>query len=47
MKRDEGRERERKREISYLPNPPIGQDMTEGHFLSGVFTGLNSEFYFS
>ena len=22
--------------ISYLPNPPLGQDMTQGQFLSGV-----------
>ena len=29
------------------PTPPLGQDMTQGHFLSGVLTGLNSEFSFS
>ena len=23
-------------EWSYLPAPPLGQDMTQGHFLSGV-----------
>ena len=22
--------------VSYLPNPPLGQDMTQDHFLSGV-----------
>ena len=22
--------------ISYLPTPPLGQDMTQGHFLSRV-----------
>ena len=22
--------------LSYLPNPPLGQDMTQGQFLSGV-----------
>ena len=22
--------------ISYLPTPPLGQDMTQGQFLSGV-----------
>ena len=22
--------------LSYLPTPPIGQDMTQGQFLSGV-----------
>ena len=31
----------------YLPTPPLGQDMTQGQFLSGVYTGLNSEFSFS
>ena len=31
----------------YLPTPPLGQDMTQGQFLSGVLTGLNSEFSFS
>ena len=28
------------------PTPPLGQDMTQGQFLSGVLTGLNSEFSF-
>ena len=23
-------------ELSYLPTPPLGQDMTQGQFLSGV-----------
>ena len=32
---------------SYLPTPPLGRDMTQGQFLSGVLTGLNSEFSFS
>ena len=31
----------------YLPTPSLGQDMTQGQFLSGVLTGLNSEFSFS
>ena len=30
---------------SYLPTPPLGQDMTQGQFLS--LTGFNSEFSFS
>ena len=36
-------------EIVYhiYPTPPLGQDMTQGQFLSGVLTGLNSEFSFS
>ena len=29
-------ERERERERYYLPTPPLGQDMTQGQFLSGV-----------
>ena len=29
------------------PTPPLGQDMAQGQFLSGVLTGLNSEFSFS
>ena len=29
------------------PTPPLGQDMTQGHFLSGVSQVLNSEFSFS
>ena len=33
--------------LSYLPTPPFGQDMTQGQFLSGGLTGLNSEFSFS
>ena len=24
----------------YLPTPPLGQDMTQGQFLSGVLTGF-------
>ena len=32
--------------ISYLPTPPLVQDVTQGQFLSGVLTGLNSEFFF-
>ena len=31
---------------TYLPTPPLGQHMTQGQFLSGVITGLNSEFSF-
>ena len=31
----------------YLPTPPLGQDITQGQFLSEVLTGLNSEFSFS
>ena len=23
--------------LSYLPTPPLGQDMTQGQFLSGVY----------
>ena len=30
--------------IHIYPTPPLGQDMTQGQFLSG---GLNSEFSFS
>ena len=33
--------------LSYLPTPPLGQDMTQGQLLSGVLTSLNSEFSFS
>ena len=29
------------------PTPPLGQDMTLGHFLKRSLTGLNSEFSFS
>ena len=33
--------------ISYLPTPPLGQDMTQGQFLKQSLAGLNSEFSFS
>ena len=33
--------------ISYLPTPPLGQDMTQGQFFKRSLTGLNSEFSFS
>ena len=33
--------------LSYLPTPPIGQDMTQGQFFKRSLTGLNSEFSFS
>ena len=26
-----------KKRLSYLPTPPLGQDMTQGQFLSGVY----------
>ena len=29
------------------PTPPLGQDMTRGHFFKWGLTGLNSEFSFS
>ena len=29
---------------SYLPNPPLGQDMTQGQFFKQSLTGLNSVF---
>ena len=29
------------------PTPPLGQDMTQGHFFKQSLTGLNSEFSFS
>ena len=32
---------------SYLPTPPLGQDMTQGQFFKQSLTGLNSEFSFS
>ena len=32
---------------SYLPTPPLGQDMTQGHFFKRILTGFNSEFSFS
>ena len=35
--------KKKKKVLSYLPIPPLGQDMTQGQFLSGV---LNSEFSF-
>ena len=33
--------------ISYLPTPLIGQDMTQGQFFKRRLTGFNSEFSFS
>ena len=33
--------------LSYLPTPPLGQDMTQGQFFKWSLTGLNSEFSFS
>ena len=33
--------------LSYLPTPPLGQDMTQGQFFKRSLTGLNSEFSFS
>ena len=33
--------------ISYLPTPPLGQDMTQGQFFKRSLTSLNSEFSFS
>ena len=32
---------------SYLPTPPLGQDMTQSQFYKWSLTGLNSEFSFS
>ena len=32
---------------SYLPTPPLGQDMTQGQFFKRSLAGLNSEFSFS
>ena len=32
---------------SYLPTPPLGQDMTQGQFFKRSLTGLNSKFSFS
>ena len=32
---------------SYLPTPPLGQDMTQGQIFKRRLTGLNSEFSFS
>ena len=31
---------------SYLPTPPLGQDMTQGQFFKRSLAGLNSEFSF-
>ena len=33
--------------LSYLPTPPLEQDITQGHFFKRSLTGLNSEFSFS
>ena len=33
--------------LSYLPTPPLGQDMTQGQFFKRSLTGFNSEFSFS
>ena len=33
--------------LSYLPTPPLGQDMTQGQFFKRSLTRLNSEFSFS
>ena len=33
--------------LSYLPTPPVGQDMTQGPYFKRGLTGLNSEFSFS
>ena len=33
--------------ISYLPTPPLRQDMTQGQFFKRSLTGLISEFSFS
>ena len=33
--------------LSYLPTPPLGQDITQGQFFKRSLTGLNSEFFFS
>ena len=30
--------------LSYLPTPPLGQDMTQGQFLSGVLQVLIQSF---
>ena len=32
----ESRKQETKKHWPYLPTPPLGQDMTQGQFLSGV-----------
>ena len=42
LRKETGRIRNQKRKtlklalLSYLPTPPLGQDMTQGQFLSGV-----------
>ena len=33
--------------ISYLPTPPLCQDMTQGQFFKRSLAGLNSELSFS
>ena len=33
--------------LSYLPIPPLGQDMTQGQFLSGVYQVWIQSFSFS
>ena len=33
--------------LSYLPTPPLGQDMTQGQFFKRSLTGWNSEYSFS
>ena len=33
--------------LSYLPTPPLGQDMTQGQLFKRSLIGLNSEFSFS
>ena len=33
--------------LSYLPTPPLGQDMTQGQLFKRSLTGLNSEFSFT
>ena len=35
------------KKVPIYPTPSLGQDMTQGQFLSGGLTGLNSEFSFS
>ena len=39
--------RTQNKHISYLPSPPLKQDMTQGQFFKRGLTGLNSEFFFS
>ena len=34
-------------DLSYLPTPPLGQDMTQGPYFKRSLTGLNSEYSFS